>query len=200
MRIVREIVNNISAYYPYIVKEYDRPDTLAEKIYRNSEAHWIILYANDMMDPFYDWPLCTKDFNKYITDKYGSINTAKTTYHHYDMVIKRENTDLNVIDIHRYQVNQANLTSNLASSLADVPYDTYQSLAFTQSVNTYNIDGRTVVETINGEAVTIWDYESQLNDDKRKIKIIKPEYYPEIMKNFDDITNNVANPHLRKLV
>jgi hypothetical protein len=200
MRVVREIITNVSAYYPYLVTDADRPDTLAEKIYRNSEAHWIILYANDMVDPQYDWPLTIKDFSKYITDKYGSVNYAKTTVHHHDMVIKRENTDLNVIDIHRYRVNEANLTSNLASSLADVPYDTYDSLALTQSVNTYNIDNRTVVETINGEAVTIWDYESYLNDEKRKIKIIKPEYYPVIMKNFNDLTNNASNPNLRKLV
>ncbi len=199
VRVVREILANISSYYPYIIKDSDRPDTLAEKVYKTSTAHWIILYANDMIDPFYDWPLTTKDFNKYIIDKYGSVNYAKTNYHHYDMVIQRENTDLNVIDIHRYQVNQANLTSNLASSLSGVPYDTYASLAETQSVDTYNIDGRTVVETINREAVTIWDHESYLNEEKRKIKIIKPEYYAVIMDNFRTLTGAANNPTLRKL-
>lgn len=199
MRVVREMLVNISSYYPYIIKDGDRPDTLAEKVYRNSEAHWIILYANDMVDPQYDWPLTNKDFIKYIADKYGSTANAKTTIHHYDMVIKRENTDLNVIDIHRYQINEANLTSNLASSLANTPYDTYNSLAFTQSVDTYNIDGRTVVETINAESVTNWDYEVQVNDNKRKIRIIKPDYYPVIMDNFQKLTYNSANPNLRKL-
>lgn len=199
MRVVREIISNISAYYPYIVREGDRPDTLAEKVYKNAEAHWIILYANDMVDPFYDWPLTTKDFNAYITDKYGSTANAKTTIHHYDMVIRRENTNLNVIDIHRYQVNEANVASNLNSTLVNVPYETYDSLAVTQSVDTYNIDGRTVVEVINREAVTNWDYEVALNDDKRKIKIIKPEYFGIIMENFKNITDNSANPNLRRL-
>jgi hypothetical protein len=199
MRVVRQIISNISSYYPYIVREGDRPDTLAEKVYKNSEAHWVILYANDMIDPFYDWPLTVKDFNAYITDKYGSTANAKTTIHHYDMVIQRENTDLNVIDIHRYQVNQANLASNLNSTLVNVPYETYNSLAVTQSVDTYNIDGRTVVEVINREAVSNWDYEVALNDDKRKIKVIKKEYYPIIMNNFNQLTGAANDPKLRRL-
>jgi hypothetical protein len=116
------------------------------------------------------------------------------------MVIQRENTDLNVIDIHRYQVNEANVASDLNSTLVNVPYETYNSLAVTQSVDTYNIDNRTVVEIINREAVTNWDYEVSLNDDKRKIKIIKPEYYPIIMDNFNQLTNNAVNPNLRKLI
>jgi Base plate wedge protein 53 len=199
MRVVHEIIHNISSYYPYIIRDDDRPDTLADKVYKNAEAHWIILYANDMVDPQYDWPLTTKDFIAYMTDKYGSTANAKTTIHHYDMVIKRENTDLNVIDITRYQVNEANVASNLNSTLVNVPYDTYENLTETQAVATHNIDGRTVIETIYREAVTYWDYENNLNEEKRRIKIIKPEYYPVILSQFNQLTQNATNPGLRTL-
>ena len=75
------------------------------------------------------------------------------------------------------------------------------SIPLIQGVNTYNIDGRTIVETISGREVSYYDYELKLNDDKRIIKIIKAEYYSQIMQEFDNLTHNPATPsYLRGFV
>ena len=70
--IVKDIVRNFSSYYEYSIRDGDRPEVLAEKAYGDPEAHWIILYANDILDPHYDWPLDNKSFEKYIVNKYKS--------------------------------------------------------------------------------------------------------------------------------
>lgn len=145
-------------------------------------------------------PLNYREFHNYIEGKYGSIATAKTTYHHYEKVVTRENQSLGTTDETRFVVNQEKLTDNTL----DVPYDYYEgsgSLPETQEVNTYNLsDGHTVVEVIKRDRITNYDYELALNEKKREIKIIKKDYYGQIMNEFDKITQHARTPFLRRLV
>lgn len=64
--------------FPYKIKSDDRPDVLAYKYYEDSHLDWVILLLNNMFDPLYDWPLTNENLNKYIENKYGSINQARS--------------------------------------------------------------------------------------------------------------------------
>jgi hypothetical protein len=68
--IIREVMSNISSYFEYTINDGEKPEVLADKFYNDPEAHWIILYANDIFDPQYDWPLDSRSFPKYLADKY----------------------------------------------------------------------------------------------------------------------------------
>lgn len=191
--LVRKVLTNLSSYYSYVIKESDRPEILAEQVYNDPTAYWIILYANDIYDPQYGWPLNSRDFAKYITDKYGSVATAQTTVHHWEKVITRTESLTGVVTETRHQIDEEQLTENEI----DVPYDTYATLADENSFEFINMDGRTVTEAIHREAITVFDYEDALNESKRTIRVIKPEYYPQIMAEFEKITKNKVNPFLR---
>jgi hypothetical protein len=45
-----------------------------------------------------------------------------------------------------------------------------------------------VTEIISRNAVSNYDYELELNEKKRFIKLIKPEYYGSIMREFSALT------------
>lgn len=196
LRVIRKVLTNISAYYEYVVQDGDTPEILAEKIYGDMEAHWVILMANDIVDAQYDWPLTVSDFNRYLIKKYGSVENAHNTVHHYDMVIKREESATGTVSEFRYQTDYQALNAD-----PGVPYDAYESLSETQEVVTVNMgDGKTVTQTTYREAVSVFAWEDAQNEAKRLIKIIKPEYYPRIIDEFNKFTNNARNPHLRKLV
>lgn len=193
--IIKNVLNNTSAYYVYEIGDEDTPELLANSVYEDPGAYWIILYANDMMDPYYDWPLNYTAFQNYIISKYGSIEAAKTTIHHYEKVITRTLTPDNVISETRFIVDKQQLTQNNLN----VPYDTYDELAIIQSVETFDIDGKTITQITKGEPIYCYDYEEQLNEDKRTIKVIKADYYDQIMNELNNIiTNN--KPFNRRLV
>jgi hypothetical protein len=198
LRVIRSVINNVSSYYEYLVKDSDTPSILAEKVYNNPEAHWIILLANNMVDPQYDWPLNTTEFNNYITGKYGSVANAQVTYHHYEKVITREESLSGLITETRFDVNQVKLTDDAL----DVPYDYYEgtgSLPETQALSTYNLqDDRTVIEIVKRDRISYYDYESSLNDEKRNIKIIKKEYYPQIIDELNKLTGFPDVPYMRR--
>ena len=82
-----------------------------------------------------------------------------------------------------------------------VPYDTYNTLAETQEVNTYNVNNKTVTEVIKRDAISCYDYEYDINERKRTIKIIKPEYYSQIIREFDALAKvNQRLPYIRRLI
>lgn len=237
--IVKDILNNITSYYVYELDDSDTPEILAEKVYGDIGAGWIILYANSMLDPQFDWPLNYDAFQKMIIDRYGSNENATTQIHHYEKVIKRTNEFTGVTVENRYVIDAERLTEEMPnvpytywtpyvietfrtadSSVftsddndvdppiflsADLNYDDavnvtkFGSVAFANETNTYSVDGKTVTETIYGEAVSNYDYELRNNDAKRLIKVIKSEYYNGIISEFAKLTNT-ENTFVRRLV
>ena len=73
-----EVTNN-NFFDKYFVRDGDRPDILAHQFYGDSELHWIVLYANYMTNPWYDWPMSYFDLQKYVAKKYDDVNGI----HHY---------------------------------------------------------------------------------------------------------------------
>lgn len=76
-------------FYEYSIQEGDRPDVIAEKYYGNSKYAWVVLLFNNIIDPFYDWPLFSKDFDRYIIGKYGSIASARNTTKEYYKILSQ---------------------------------------------------------------------------------------------------------------
>ena len=132
IRFRKEVLENYSLYDEYDIKDGETPEIIAERVYGNSEYHWIIMLANDRYDYRNDFPLQTKDLEQYITDKYGSDADAT---HHY------ENEQGYVVD-------------------SDAP---------------------------GAVSVSNRMYEENINESKRRIKIISPELVNTILKNFKEL-------------
>lgn len=202
IRYLEEVLNNIGSYFTVELGDSDTPEVLAEKVYGDPGAAWMITIANQIIDPQWQWPLNYTEFNKYIIGKYGSVENAQTTNHHYEMVVTRTLSPDNITTERKYVVNGEKLTNNNMT----VPYNYFTpsmypeiepeefglqpgSLALTQYVNTYNIDGKTVVEIVKGQAISNYDYENDLNDTKRLIKVVKKDYYSQIQSEFTKLAN-----------
>ena len=84
--ILREVLSNAGSYVLYEIEEGETPEILAEKVYNDAGAGWIILYANKIIDPQFDWPMSDQVLKGYIISKYGSVENAQITYHHYEKV------------------------------------------------------------------------------------------------------------------
>ena len=70
-------VNRKWILYDYSIKDGDRPDMLSYKYYGDSTLDWVIFLTNNIIDPYYDWPLTQYNLEQYITQKYGSLSTAQ---------------------------------------------------------------------------------------------------------------------------
>ena len=59
-----------SLFISYSVKDEDTPDIIAHKLYGSAGLHWVVLLANDIINPFFDWPLSERKLVPFIDKKY----------------------------------------------------------------------------------------------------------------------------------
>lgn len=64
-------------FFPYVIPDGERIDVTSYLYYDSSEYIWLIMLANDILDPYTDWPMSSKQFQKYIISKYGSESAAQ---------------------------------------------------------------------------------------------------------------------------
>lgn len=75
---LKDIVKNqATAFYPYVVKEGEKPDHIAYNYYGSTNYTWLVLLSNEIVDPQFQWYLSTTEFERYIRKKYGSIAAAQ---------------------------------------------------------------------------------------------------------------------------
>lgn len=108
--IAQSVMKQTSAFYPYTIKQGERPDTLSFLYYSKPDLEWLIFFANDIIDPYYDWYLTPEQLNAYVVKKYGSIAVAQTRTRHYETVWVGQ--DVN-ITVDAYSALTANTTVNL---------------------------------------------------------------------------------------
>lgn len=188
---IEKIMEQTTSYYDYFVEEGETPEILADKLYGDPELHWVIIYANRILDPQYDWPLSGDTFTNYIIDKYGSIEYAQTNIHHYEKIYTRYDSRSRETTTRKYEINGIELIS--LETGWDVPYESYDTMA--ESVfEAFDIgDGTTCQETITRNTVTLYDYEDELNEQKRSIKVINPVFLPLIRQQFEELTRSESN-------
>lgn len=63
-------------YYPYVVKEGERPEQIAQFYYDDPRYTWLVYLSNDIYDPYYDWYMTDNMFREFIIKKYQSIEAA----------------------------------------------------------------------------------------------------------------------------
>ena len=100
VKLRTDIKNDIYTYDYYNVVDGDSPEIIAFKYYDNSEYHWTILVANDIIDYYEQWPMSTQKFEEFVKEKYENPQAV----HHYEITqssgdtTKTINVGMNITD------------------------------------------------------------------------------------------------------
>ena len=149
--LVDEVLKSVTAYYKHRIKEGERPDTIAEDYYNDANLVFLIFLANNIQDPLYDWPLFGDSLTRFIEEKYGSLDSARTSVHHYEQIL-RSGSD-KTADIPK-----------ILEKVAIVNKETYDLLGDTNRKIIYN-----------------YDYEIMKNNVKKTIILIENTYSTQIL-------------------
>ena len=193
-----EVKQNLSLYDEYDIKDGETPEILADKFYNNPELHWVILHYNDIIDPRFDWPLDTNNLNRYIDAKYAN----STAVHHYEdgsgyytngNILLQSNNQFSYFQVGDVVVNNTNTGTGVIKTKDSNSYilvTTVSSggfIAGDQIKKSSNANTRaniTVVTTYTGTPVTNYTYEDEVNETKRRIKILKSSYIDGVVNDF----------------
>lgn len=95
----QNLSRNLYNFYDYTLQDGERLDQLADMYYGDSKYVWVIILANDMIDPQFEIPRPYNEFRKYVINKYGSWENAVNGTHHYERISIYKDTDTKVADL-----------------------------------------------------------------------------------------------------
>ena len=173
------IQDNVQFFNKYTIRDGERPDTMAERLYGTSERDWIIILTAGITNIRNDWPLSNYDLYRYVEAKYG---TDLNAVHHYETIEVRDNKGRLILPAGQ-RVDQ-NFT-------IPTPYDA-SATNFYIGVRPQsdNIDYRSVNSDINPvTGVSNYEYETQLNESKRRIEVMKPIYLQQFLNDMRELMN-----------
>ena len=161
-KLADDIFPNLSFFTKYQIEGDDRHDNVAYKVYNDSSVDWIVLLSNNYTNIQSEWPMLQNDFDRYLLDKYGTYEKLNDAHHY-------ETTEIKNVD--GATITPAGLT--VASDYSVTYYDA--------------ATGQEVEKENTATEVTNYEYESKIEDEKRNIYLLKPEYLNVIKDDMRDI-------------
>ncbi len=70
-KIIDYIKNTQSAYSNYTIRDGERPEHIAYRVYGQSDLHWVILLFNEIIDPLFEWPISSNDLETSVQKRYS---------------------------------------------------------------------------------------------------------------------------------
>ncbi len=171
---------NSVIYYEYLVADGETPEIVAHKIYGSAEKHWIILMLNDILHPQFDWPLNENSLIKYIDIKYRQSQYANSS----TKGVGTTWAQTNVKEYHKIQTKTNTiLNQTISVDTLNVTQNDYANVA-TTSTNYTLSDNTTINISVTKDTLSYYDYEIAENENKRSIKILKPDFVPVVEQEF----------------
>ena len=156
--IRNDIFDEVTAFTKYSVVGDERPDNVADNFYNDSTLDWVVLTTNNIVHVRDEWPMGNQDFLTYLNGKYTEAELANI--HHYETkVIRDSNGKL---------IQPSGLT---------VPAD--HSISF--------VDNGVLREESSLTSFTFLEHETNVNDNKRNINVLKSEYLNFFLESFEEI-------------
>jgi len=177
----KKLKENSSAFYKYSIKDSDTPEIIAGKFYDNVERHWIVLLFNDIIDPQYDWPLDSRTLIQYINTKYSANQYADTANTSVTGISWAQNTSH--VKSYFKNITRTSADGTIIIEKITVDANSYANIAATSIAYTLN-NSSSITETISKTTQTYYDYEVELNEAKREIRLLKSDFVPEVEKEF----------------
>ena len=157
--VVRDdIFDEITAFTKYSVQGDERPDQVAYQFYNDSGLDWVVLSTNNIIHVRDEWPMGNQDFLTYLNAKY---------------------TDAELANIHHYE------TKIIRDSSGTLIQPEGKTVPAGYTVNF--LDNGVLRSESSLTSFSFLEHETNLNDDKRNIDILRTEYLGLFLENYADI-------------
>lgn len=220
---IKDIVKqNGKIFYEYEMQEGDTPEMIAHKYYEDVSLHWIILMTNDIFDGQFGLGMNYQTFTNYLKSKYPGITLNANSFSGDIMSGSRitgiTSGAIGTVDSWNPSTGRISIEPKSGSFIKGEQAETVivlddgrhdGSLSFGQYLiasthathhyeNTLNgdiLDYTQFLETLVEERREVSNilYETELNDAKRRIKLIKPLYVQQIVEQMSTVLNLKKN-------
>ena len=153
-----DIFNQVIAFEKYSVQGDERPDQIAYNFYGDSGLDWVILTTNNIVHVRDEWPMGQQDFLTYLNEKYTAQELSNV--HHYETKIVRDS---------RGRLIQP------------------KGLIVSEGHSVTFLDNGVLRTESSLTLVSFLEHETNLNDNKREINILRSEFLTIFLDDVKDI-------------
>jgi hypothetical protein len=160
LRVRDDIFKEDTLYYDHVIRDGQRPDQISFDEYGDEQWYWIILQINNITDYYNQWPLSNREFEQFLKQKYNTDENIGAT-HHWETVDTYD-------DDGRLMLPGGKVVSE------DFKYE-YPAEATSN-----------VILTSLPRAVSNYEYEKRINDEKSHIQLIKEVHIPDYVRDVEN--------------
>ena len=153
-----DVYGSLVNFEKYSVQGDERPDQVAYDFYNDSALDWVILTTNNIVHVRDEWPMGNQDFLTYLNEKYTSEELSNI--HHYETKVIRD-------------------SANNLIQRAGVYVDSDHSITY--------VDRGVTTTKSETTSFSFLQHETDLNDKKRNINILKRELLDTFFRDIENI-------------
>jgi len=161
-KLKEDVAADATLFTKYKIIGDDRPDNVASEVYGDANLDWLVMLCNNVVNLQSEWPLLQAEFDRYLLDKYGSYENLNLIHHYETIEIK----------------NQMGVVLVPEGLTVESDY----SITYFDWVDEKEITQTNIVTPITNE-----EYETNLDDEKRNILLLKPRYLNIVREDMTDL-------------
>ena len=163
IKILEELDDIILGFTQYTIKNNQRPDQVALDVYGDMDLDWVVLLTNNIINLYDEWPMSEDELERYIDSEY------------------EEDAD----SVHHWVTQK--ITDARGRTLVKADRTVPENWTYTRP------DGTAIPKDELVRPISVYDYESEKNDQKRNIYLLRKEYINGFVEEFSDLVQYLPN-------
>tara|TARA_B100000214_G_scaffold146661_1_gene104816 strand:+ start:1541 stop:2431 length:891 start_codon:yes stop_codon:yes gene_type:complete len=163
IKIREELDDIILGFTQYTIKNNQRPDQVALDVYGDMDLDWVVLLTNNIINLYDEWPMSEDELERYIDSEY------------------EEDAD----SVHHWVTQK--ITDARGRTLVKADRTVPENWTYTRP------DGTAIPKDELVRPISVYDYESEKNDQKRNIYLLRKEYINGFVEEFSDLVQYLPN-------
>ena len=188
-KLLDYLTGSATALNQYTIGDGERPDTIAENLYGDARLDYVVVLIAGITNIHHQWPLQDYQVYDYALQKYGSESEMLST-HHYETFEIRDNLDRQILPPKLIVDDEF----KIYGSRSKYPSDTRYTLRAQTGYRQLDDKDEYTVKTDNiAHAVSNLEYETEKNNKRREIDILKTGYLQTFLNDFRDVVRYDKN-------
>ena len=188
-KLLDYLTGSATALNQYTIGDGERPDTIAENLYGDARLDYVVVLIAGITNIHHEWPLQDYQVYDYALQKYGSESEMLST-HHYETFEIRDNLDRQILPPKLIVDDEF----KIYGSRSKYPSDTRYTLRAQTGYRQLDDKDEYTVKTDNiAYAVSNLEYETEENNKRREIDILKTGYLQTFLNDFRDVVRYDKN-------
>ena len=168
----------------YVLTSAETPEMVSDKVYGSPDYYWTIMMVNDIYDYASDWYKTDSSLTAYCKVKYGDLwnQPAYVIDDSWNVIYNRspEIDKFYVMQNQWYRLNAPDLSIPYPGFTLSNPDDLNSTVIYNDPTDGPN------------KTITWYDYEYEINDRARIIKVVRREYLKDFLNRFSNELKKVV--------